>query len=158
GPMKLRLPLSLTDRLTVQAPKVADGARAGWPPDSMSIRGVWPTPTLPLQVRPIFPGSMRFLADDPVTVPTAEQLDVQNGKVTAACLARLSEISGTLLIRVQNSNAQADLRKIGTLEALGEAPTHAYYGSVRLPVAFFQNALLNHKTGLVPASVKATPD
>src|SRR3954454_8230922 len=112
GPMNLRLPLFAPDRQGISRPPslhesphhavqnqpVVEGARATWPSDSLSIRGFWQAGGRPLQVRPIFPGSIRFLADDLTTVPSADQIDVQDGKVTPAGLAQLSAISGTLLI------------------------------------------------------------
>jgi hypothetical protein len=96
---------------------------------------------------------MRFIADDPRALPVIGTGDVVNGQLTPDCLATLSHVSGTLLVRVQNSDALKKLEEIGTLEALGAAPTHAYYSSVRISPGFFRNALLNHTSGLVPATV-----
>lgn len=154
--MIVRLPFSAGDRATIQQPQVAIPASAGWPRDSVEITGSW-IGAHTLRLRPIFPGFLRFLADDPITLPQITAADVVDGKLNDACIARLATVSGTLVVRILNASAIGKIDKIGRLAAIGMAPTHAYYSGLQLSEAFWRDALLDHRSGLGAGTVRSAP-
>lgn len=155
GPLRFRVPVSSADRGDITTPGTAMGnVIPGWPEDALAITGIWPTPfNRGLMVRPIFPGAMRFIADNVLSVPSLDEVrtHVHNGRIDDAYLDTV-QLQGTLLIRVQQSGHMNEMRRIGTIESLGEAPTVALYGPVRLGSRFLRGALLDFNSGLLAGS------
>lgn len=160
GPFRLRLPIAPNDRRDIKDAAIADGsALAGWPADTLVLKGTWQAGGRPLMLRPIFPGAIRFLADDPKAIPVLEAIDVDaHGRVTADGFKTCALI-GKLAIKLQAPGHIGAMRDCGTLPALGVAPRWAIYGPVRLGVDFLENTLLGRKkNGLFGRPVKAIAD
>lgn len=155
GPMKLRLPFSAADAARIGNPAVVEGALANWPDGGLRISGTWTVQPEALQLRPILPGALRFIASGPV--PSLDDLVATNGHLTPASLAPLSQVTGTLVVQVQDASALKAYRGFGAIEALGEAPTFAFFGPVRLRREFWEGALLDWRNGLLPGTVGLTP-
>ncbi|MGF6109207.1 hypothetical protein [Pseudomonas frederiksbergensis] len=155
GLLNFRAPLAAANRVAIIAPDVMPGNTiTGWPREALAITGSWPVGmAAPPTIRPIFPGALRFNAANPAEIPTAEQIEVQSGKVTDACLERLA-LTGNLLVRVQDKELLTQMKRLGTLPPLGTAPAFAFYGPVRLTPAFLRSALLDFRDGLLAASFK----
>lgn len=156
GPMKLRLPFSIADAARITNSRITEGVLATWPDGSLRISGTWTAQPEALQLRPIMPGALRFIASGPV--PSLDDLEAINGHLTPASLATLSQVTGTLVVQVQDAKSLKALRGFGAIEALGEAPTHAFFGPVRLRQEFWEGALLDWQNGLIPGTVVLTPD
>lgn len=152
GPLQFRVPLSKADRLGIETPTISSGdPKQGWPEDAMTITGIWPSAmNRPLMVRPMFPGSMRFLADDPASVPKLDDVlqNVENGRLSDAYLGTV-QLQGKLLIRVQSNAHIKQMAAIGTIKPIGQSPTVALYGPVRLGFRFLRDALLDPQGGLL---------
>lgn len=152
GPLRFRVPVSAADRADITSPATALGnVIQGWPEDALAITGIWPAPlNRALTVRPIFPGAMRFIADNPFSVPSLDEVrtHVHNGRINDAYLDTV-QLQGTLLIRVQQRGHMDEMRRIGTIEPLGESPTAALYGPIRLGSRFLRGALLDFNRGLL---------
>ena len=150
--LELRVPITAADRADIVNPDAAMGSAVeGWPAEALAITGVWPASlNRALTVRPIFPGVMRFIADKPSSTPSLEEVrtHVQNGRINDAYLDTLTP-QGTLLVRLQHSEALNTMREIGTIEPIGEAPTFALYGPIRLGRKFLRDALLDFNLGLL---------
>ena len=148
GPFLFRLPIAPDDRGEIEAPDIADGsALPGWPAEALVIKGHWKqNGKRPLMVRPIFPGTMQFLSDDPIPDPAAIEVDAQ-GRVTPEGL-KACALKGTLYIRVRSGPHIEDMKKRGTLEAIGVAPIWAAYGPVSLGADFLADTLLGRNNGL----------
>lgn len=147
-----RVPLDAVDRCVLNSPSAKAGDTIGWPHEALAISGVWPSmvsrrPT----VRPIFPGALRFLAANPAEIPSIDQIDVVDGRVTDECLEQLA-LTGTLLVRVLGKTQLQKMKKAGTLPPLNEYPSIAFYGPVRLSSDFLRSALLDYERGLSPSS------
>ncbi len=155
GPLRFRVPISAADRAVITSPDAVPGnVIQGWPEEALAITGVWTAPlNRGLTVRPIFPGSMRFLADDPFSLPSLDDVrtHVLHGRIDEAYLETV-QLQGTLLIRVQQSGHMDEMRRIGTIEPLGESPTIAFYGPIRLGSKFLRGALLDFNSGLLAGS------
>lgn len=152
GPLRFRVPISATDRGNISTPDTAPGnVIEDWPEDALAITGVWPAPlNRALMLRPIFPGAMRFIADNPQAAPSLDEVltHVQNGRVDDTYLDAV-QMTGTLLIRVQQSGHMTEMRRVGTIEALAECPTVALYGPIRLGSKFLREALLDFNRGML---------
>lgn len=152
GPLRFRVPVSAADRSVITSPSTALGnSIQGWPEEALAITGIWPAPlNRALTVRPIFPGAMRFIADSPFAVPSLEEVrtHVQYGRINDAYLDTV-QLQGTLLIRVQQGGHMNEMRRLGTIEPLGESPTVALYGPIRLGSRFLRRALLDFNRGLL---------
>lgn len=152
GPLRFRVPVSAADRAHITSPGTALGnVIQHWPEDALAITGIWPAPlNRALTVRPIFPGAMRFIADTPFSVPSLDEVrtHVHNGRISDAYLDTV-QLQGTLLIRVQQKEHMLEMRRIGTIETVGESPTVALYGPIRLGTGFLRGALLDFNRGLL---------
>lgn len=152
GPLRFRVPISAMDRAAITSPNTSLGnSIQGWPEEALAITGVWPAPlNRELTVRPIFPGAMRFIADSAFSVPSLEEVrtHVQKGRIDDAYLDTV-QLQGTLLIRVQQNGHMDEMRRLGTIEPLGECPTAALYGPIRLGSRFLRGALLDFNRGLL---------
>ncbi|PSS58942.1 hypothetical protein [Pseudomonas sp. BBP2017] len=148
GPFLFRLPIAPGDRGDIDTPVVADGSTlAGWPEEALVIKGTWqPDNKRSLMLRPVFPGALQFLADDPVPSPEAIDVDAQ-GSVTSAGL-KACALTGKLYIRIRSGAHLEDMKKCGTLPAIGVAPIWAAYGPVKLGPNFLADTLLGRNNGL----------
>lgn len=144
GPLAFRLPIVSFDRQKLEEVHVVSGDRRQLrPAEALLIEGKLKKLVSPLMLRPIFPGAMRFLAEDPNTVPAFDAIKVDaKGKLTDETLQKYS-LTGHLVVRLLDAKRQQGMRRDGTLAALGEAPGWSLYGPVRLTPDFFQGALLN---------------
>lgn len=153
--LRFRVPVSAADRASITSPDTAMGnVIRGWPEDALAITGIWPTPlNRALTVRPIFPGAMRFIADDSFSVPSLDEVrtHVHSGRIDDSYLDTM-QLQGSLLIRVQQEQHIAEMRRICTIEPIGESPTFAFYGPIRLGGRFLRGALLDFNRGLLTAS------
>lgn len=160
GPFHFRLPIAPGDRSDIDMLAVADGsALADWPADALVIKGMWkPGDQQPLMVRPIFPGTMRFLADDRKQIPELEVIDVDaKGTVTEAGF-KTCKLVGKILIRVSPPDHIRAMKSSGTLEAIGVEPSWAIYGPVRLSEAFLGQTLLGRGKGFFQRPIRAVAD
>jgi hypothetical protein len=161
GRMTFRLFVNPAQRALIQPP--AHGAMVreldfpgpvnGAAAESLRLSGVWPTPAPDLpQLRPIFPGALRFIALPGAALPRPQDIEVVGGHVTDRALDAAA-ISGRIMVRVQSAAALRDLRRLGSLPYLFEAPTHAWYGPVTLTRDFLRRALLDWDYGLNAAGL-----
>lgn len=152
GPMLFRAPLDTAARRAMATPRVQAGdAIANWPREAIALTGTWPAIADPPTIRPIFPGVMRFLADDVARIPDAEQIETVAGRVTDACLSRCT-LTGTVLIRIEGAKPLRAITELGVLAPLAVPPTRAFYGPVTLTEKFLRSALLDYEHGMAPGA------
>lgn len=151
GVLQFRMPISQADRAKIVDPNVAPGDGAIWPVDAVTISGTWPAPlSRGLMIRPVFPGAMRFIASNPLDIPTLAQIEANttNGRIDDGYLETM-QLIGTLVVRIQQSNHLQKMKNGGTIDAIGECPTVALYGPVRLTSQFLRKALLDFGSGML---------
>ncbi len=154
GLLRFRAPLDKDDRAKVLNPSVTSGNGTALPIDSITLTGGWPSPLVsPPQLRPIFPGAMRFVARDPLQAPSLDQVEANtsNGIVNSAYLNTL-QLVGTIVVRLQSQPHTKDMERAGTIGAIGESPRIAIYGPVKLSERFLREAILDGSAGLKAGS------
>ncbi|GLR77735.1 hypothetical protein HUE56_25950 (plasmid) [Azospirillum oryzae] len=127
------------------------------PSESLVLRFPLPAPQNPPQVRPIFPGHMRFKIDPDQAgaLPTPESLKIDDGRISDASYARLPR-KGIILVRAVSTWHTAAL-DMHAIPALGRAPILAWYGPVELTREFLEQSLLSPK-GLKNGIIMRAPD
>ena len=146
--VRYRFPLAPEDRLNVKNPTTAN-TLAGWPDDALIISGKWKEAT-PLQIRPILPGEMTFFLAPGQLLPDFKSIDLDDDKELAKLV-----FEGMLRVEVKGDAQKKQLQASGVLEALGVAPTCAFYGPLRLTGPFYRTALLD-PDGLLPGELTRT--
>lgn len=154
GRLAFRMFLDRDQRRQIQNPVVSEIAFPGPDGDaaaeSLRLTGAWALAPDLLQVRPMFPGALRFLAAQGAALPRPQDIQVVGGHVTDQALDAVA-LTGRIMVRIQSVDALKTLGKVGVLPYLGEAPTHAWYGPVTLTREFLRTAVLNYAQGLRPA-------
>lgn len=142
GPLHFRFPVAQVDRARVLSADLSASPLKDWPSEALFLEGNVEDPSTPVTLRPLFPGTIRFLASDPASVPSLEAIETDDkGKVTDKSLKDYALV-GNLMVRLIDPKQITTMKKEGTIGALGESPNWALYGPVRLTPAFFRGALL----------------
>lgn len=163
GPLRYRFFISQADRgafTTAPDAKDADWTTQASEPSSESLLFGGPVTkvvTTP-QLRPVFPGVMRFAIDPAYLLQATSPIIVDaNGKITPASLAAFAGICGHIAISLVAPSHLRRAAEVAAIPEIGPAVLHAWYGPVRLTEAFLRQALLDHATGMLASAVPGDP-
>jgi hypothetical protein len=131
---KIILPLQVDDVIPQAAPPVGSPA-----PGSMRLRFRQSDPG-PAQIRPLFPGAMRFIVDPtaPGVLPVAADVEF-----TSAAYAKWQTL-GRLLISIEDGRLSDEISLL--VPDLPVKPNRIWYGPVRIPEEFLFSTLRSNFT------------
>ncbi|MBB3472780.1 hypothetical protein [Sphingomonas sp. BK345] len=153
GPLRFRFFIADDERKTITQPEAIE---SGWPgvaaepvDESLLFRGHVAVDQPMPQLRPIFPGTMRFVID-PASLGQATSPIVVDAKgvITEDSLAAFDGILGHIVLWLAPTHLKAAEAAMAIPE-IGPAPTAAWYGPVRLTKAFLREALLDPVDGML---------